>query len=67
MTRNPLKAGMKIDSNKVKTGLKAKIAEFFTVKMGFKPGSFKNLPAAHTYPSADLLPPGHIIESFRED
>ena len=34
-TRNFLKAGMNIDSNKVKTGLKAKIAEFSTVKTGF--------------------------------
>ena len=35
LDKNPLKAGMNIDSNKVKTDLKAKIAEFSTVEMGF--------------------------------
>ena len=34
-TRNPLKAGMNIDSIKVKTGLKVKTAGFSTVKTGF--------------------------------
>ena len=33
-TKNPIKAGTHIDSNKVNTGLKAEIAEFSTVKTG---------------------------------
>lgn len=35
LDKNPLKAGMNIDSKKVKTALKAKVAEFPTVKKGF--------------------------------
>ena len=58
----------------VKTGMKTKIGDFF-IRNGLlisfenvfeqglqvKPGSLK-LPAAHTYPSVDLLPPPPDLE-----